>query len=151
MTLQEQLQIFAQKKLAAEKAKGKAFQDANKARKEVIVLPNGLQYEVLASGPKDGRKPNPADTVTVDYAGTLIDGTEFDNSYKRGKPSSFALNGVIRGWTELLQLMVPGDKWRVVIPSDLAYGDRGKQGAIPPGATLVFDIALINVQPTAQQ
>ena len=103
---------------------------------------SGLQYEVLVPG--SGPKPASTDTVTVNYAGTLINGTEFDNSYKRNEPATFPLNGVIRGWTEALQLMPVGSKWKLYIPSDLAYGDRGA-GAIPGGATLVFTIDLLDI------
>ena len=145
MTLQQQLQAFTQKKSALQKVKAEAFLTANKARKGVIALPNGLQYEILKSG-EGGMKPTPADTVVVDYVGTLIDGTEFDNSVKRGEPATFPLGGVIKGWTEILQLMSKGDHWKVYIPSELGYGDRGAGSSIPPGATLVFEITLIDIK-----
>lgn len=148
MTLQKQLQQFSQKKSAAEIAKGKAFMDENKKRKEVITLPNGLQYEILKAG--DGNKPTATDTVVVNYIGKLVDGTEFDNSFKRGEPATFPVGGVIRGWTEILQLMPKGSQWKVFIPSDLAYGDRGAGAAIPPGATLVFEITLLDIKPVAK-
>ena len=148
--LQEQLQAFTQKKSAAQKSKGQAFLAANKARKEVTTLPNGLQYEILKAGAADGIKPGPSDTVVVDYVGTLIDGTEFDNSVKRGQPATFPVGGVIRGWTEILQLMTKGAHWKVYIPSELGYGDQGAGGSIPPGAALIFEITLIDIKPAAK-
>ncbi len=151
MKLQEQLQAFAQKKSAGQKAKDAAFMTANKARKEVTTLANGLQYEILKAGEANGVKPGRTDTVVVDYVGTLIDGTEFDNSVKRGQPASFPLDGVIKGWTEILQLMTKGAHWKVYIPSELGYGDRGAGGSIPPGATLIFEITLLDIKPAVKQ
>ena len=155
--LQEQMQKFMEKKSAAEaaqaggeKAKGTAFMNENKKRKEVTTLPNGLQYEVLKAGDANGAKPLAVDTVVVHYTGTLIDGTKFDSSVDRGEPASFPLNGVIRGWTEILQLMPKGSKWKVTIPSDLAYGDRGAGGTIKPGSTLIFDIELLDIKPAGK-
>jgi len=148
MTLQKQLQQFAQKKSAVEISKGKAFLDENKKRKEVITLPNGLQYEILKAG--DGAKPTAADTVVVNYIGKNVDGVEFDNSFKRGEPATFPVGGVIRGWTEILQLMPKGSQWKVFIPSDLGYGERGAGAAIPPGATLVFEITLLDIKPAVK-
>ncbi|RYG22784.1 MAG: FKBP-type peptidyl-prolyl cis-trans isomerase [Chitinophagaceae bacterium] len=145
--LQGQMQKMGEKKLAAEKAKGQAFLEQNKKKKGVIVLPNGLQYEVLTAGDPSALKPKPVDTVRVDYVGTTIDGTEFDSSIKRGEPTEFPLNGVIRGWTEILQLMPKGSKWKVYIPSDLAYGDRGAGAQIPGGAVLIFEITLHDIKP----
>ncbi len=150
MTLQQQLQEFAKKKSAVQKEKGDAFLATNKARKEVITLPIGLQYEILQAGVADGIKPTAQDTVVVDYVGTLIDGTEFDNSVKRGEPATFPVGGVIRGWTEILQLMTKGAHWKVYIPSELAYGDRGAGGTILPGSTLVFEITLIDIKTAAK-
>jgi FKBP-type peptidyl-prolyl cis-trans isomerase FklB len=150
MTLQEQLQIFAQKKMAAEKARGRAFLAENKTLPNVVSLPNGLQYEVIESGNKEGIHPLPVDTVVVNYIGTLVDGTEFDNSFKRGKPASFPLNGVIKGWTAILQMMVPGDKWIVYIPYELGYGEQGSSGTIPPGAALTFVIHLLEIKKAIQ-
>ena len=147
MTLQQKLQEFAQKKSMAMKQKGIDFLNKNKERKEVISLPNGLQYEVLQSGEENGMKPKAVDTVVVDYVGTLIDGKEFDNSIKRGEPATFPLNGVIKGWTEILQLMTKGSKWKVYIPSELGYGDRGAGGTIPPGSVLIFEINLRDIKP----
>jgi FKBP-type peptidyl-prolyl cis-trans isomerase FklB len=144
MKLQEKMQAYMTKKKAEEKAKGNAFLTANKERKEVTTLENGLQYEVLRAGSPDSLKPGPADQVTVHYVGTFIDGIEFDGSVKRGQPITFPVNGVIKGWTQILQMMTKGSKWKVFIPSDLAYGDGGNNG-IPPGATLIFEIDLIDI------
>ena len=109
-----------------------------------MVTESGLQYEVLTAA--EGAQPTIDDTVSVHYAGTLIDGTEFDSSIARGEPASFPLKGVIPGWTEGLQLMNVGSKFRFVIPSDLAYGDRGAGQAIGPGATLVFEVELLEIK-----
>lgn len=149
MTLQQKLQEYAQKKSMAMKQKGVDFLNKNKERKEVISLPNGLQYEILQAGEENGMKPKAIDTVVVDYVGTLIDGNEFDNSIKRGEPATFPLNGVIKGWTEILQLMTKGSKWRVYIPSELGYGDRGAGGSIPPGSVLIFEINLRDIKPAS--
>jgi len=149
MTLQQKLQEFAQKKSMAMRQNGIDFLNKNKERKEVISLPNGLQYEVLQAGEENGMKPKAVDTVVVHYVGTLIDGKEFDNSIKRGEPATFPLNGVIKGWTEILQLMTKGSKWKVYIPSELGYGDRGAGGSIPPGSVLIFEINLIDIKPAS--
>ncbi len=145
--LQTEMMKVSEKKSAGEKAKGTAFLTENKKRKGVITLPNGLQYEVLVAGDPNSIKARPIDTVKVDYVGTTITGEEFDSSIKRGEPTEFPLNGVIKGWTEILQLMPVGSKWKVFIPSDLAYGDRGAGAAIGPGATLIFEITLHEVKP----
>jgi FKBP-type peptidyl-prolyl cis-trans isomerase FklB len=121
---------------------GDAFMSENKAKDGVVTLPSGLQYKVLTAG--TGPKPTASDTVSCNYKGTLIDGTEFDSSYKRGEAASFPVGGVIKGWTEALQLMPVGSKWQLVIPSDLAYGDAGRPG-IPPGSTLVFEVELLSI------
>ena len=147
MKLQEQLAAFSHKKGAGEKAKGQAFLMENKKRSGVISLPNGLQYEILTAGDPKGIKPTAADTVVVHYVGTLIDGKGFDSSVERGEPATFPVGGVIRGWTEILQMMTKGSKWKVFIPSELAYGDRGAGGAIAPGATLIFEINLLDIKP----
>ncbi len=123
---------------------GEAFLAENKTKEGVKVLPSGLQYKVIKAG--TGKKPKATDKVTVHYRGTLIDGTEFDSSYRRGQPVSFPVNGVIAGWTEALQLMEEGAKWQVVIPSKLAYGERGAGPQIGPNATLIFEIELISVE-----
>ncbi|MEP6712914.1 MAG: FKBP-type peptidyl-prolyl cis-trans isomerase [Ferruginibacter sp.] len=150
ITLQKQLQIFAMKKSAEQKAKNDLFFAANKLHKGVIVLPSGLQYEILEAGDPAGAKPTLADTVVVDYVGSLSDGTEFESSRKNGQPATFQLGGVIKGWTEILQLMTKGAKWKVAIPSELAYGERGS-GAIPPNSVLVFEITLRDIKPATKQ
>jgi len=122
---------------------GEEFLAANKSKEGVQTLPDGLQYKVITAG--TGPKPTANDTVTVNYRGTLINGKEFDSSYKRGQPISFPVGGVIKGWTEALQLMPVGSKWQLFIPSDLAYGDRGAGGDIGPGETLIFDVELISI------
>jgi FKBP-type peptidyl-prolyl cis-trans isomerase FklB len=126
------------------KKEGEAFLNENKKKEGVITLPSGLQYKIVKEG--DGKTPKASDTVTVNYRGTLIDGTEFDSSYKRGQPASFAVNGVIRGWTEALQLMKEGSKWQLFIPSNLAYGERGAGQLIGPNAVLIFEVELISVK-----
>jgi len=125
-------------------AKGQAFLKQNATKPGVKTTPSGLQYLVLEEG--KGKSPKATDTVLVHYKGNLLDGTEFDSSYKRNEPISFPLNGVIPGWTEGVQLMKEGGKIRLFIPSNLAYGSRGAGGVIPPDATLVFDIELLKVQ-----
>jgi FKBP-type peptidyl-prolyl cis-trans isomerase FklB len=117
--------------------------ETESATGRIVVTESGLKYEILESG--SGATPGPTDRVTVHYRGTLDDGTEFDSSYKRGQPAVFPVNRVIRGWTEALQLMKEGDKWRLTIPPDLAYGERGAGNAIPPNATLTFEVELIRV------
>ena len=126
------------------KQDGAAFLAQNKAKDGVVTLPSGLQYKILKAG--DGKKPGLDDTVVCHYKGTLIDGTEFDSSYKRNQPASFPVKGVIKGWTEALQLMSVGSQWQLVIPSDLAYGDRGAANVIPPYSTLVFEVELVSIQ-----
>ena len=126
------------------KAAGTAYLKANGARKGVVVLPSGLQYEILKAG--TGRKPKSDDVVECDYRGTLLDGTEFDSSYARGKPATFPVQGVIKGWSEALQLMPEGSKWKLVIPPELAYGDEGRGDGIQPSATLVFEVELHDIQ-----
>lgn len=138
-------QHYTEEKAAGAKKEGAAFLAKNKTKPGVITLPDGLQYEVLEKG--TGAVPADTSSVKVDYVGTLLDGTEFDNSIKRGQPLDLKVNEVIKGWTEALQLMHEGDKWRLYVPSDLAYGDRGAGGTIPAGATLIFDIQLIKVNP----
>jgi FKBP-type peptidyl-prolyl cis-trans isomerase FklB len=127
----------------ANRKEGDAFLTANKSKDGVKTLPDGLQYKVLkdASGPK----PTAADTVTVNYRGTLIDGKEFDSSYKRGQPATFPLGGVIKGWTEALQLMPVGSKYELFIPPDLAYGDHPPSPDIAPGDTLIFEVELLSI------
>tara|TARA_Y100000031_G_scaffold154948_1_gene204227 strand:+ start:1463 stop:2185 length:723 start_codon:yes stop_codon:yes gene_type:complete len=127
---------------AANTVTGKAFMAENATREDVISLPSGLQYEVITMG--DGEKPGPTDRVTTHYKGTLINGEVFDSSVARGQPATFLLNGVIAGWTEALQLMPVGSKWRLFIPPDLAYGDRN-MGSITPGSTLIFEVELLEI------
>jgi FKBP-type peptidyl-prolyl cis-trans isomerase FklB len=126
------------------KKEGEAFLDANKKKEGVVTLPSGLQYRILKAG--EGKKPTIDDTVVCQYRGTLVDGTEFDSSYKRGQPTTFPVKGVIKGWTEALQLMPAGSKWELVIPPDLAYGERGAGNVIGPGATLIFEVELVSIQ-----
>ena len=126
------------------KAEGAKFLAENAKKAGVKVLPSGLQYKVLAGG--KGKKPAVTDTVTVHYRGTLIDGTEFDSSYKRNEPATFALNQVIKGWTEGLQLIKEGGKIQLFIPSDLGYGERGAGGQIGPNAVLLFEVELVAVK-----
>lgn len=122
---------------------GKAFLEKNKKEEGVVELPSGLQYKVLVEG--NGRKPKANERVSCHYEGTLLDGTVFDSSYKRNQPAQFGVNQVIKGWVEALQLMGEGAKWRLFIPSDLAYGAQGAGAQIPPHATLIFDVELIKV------
>ncbi len=126
------------------KAKGAAWLEANKNKPGVKVTDSGLQYKVITEG--TGKQPTAEDTVEVHYKGTLIDGTEFDSSYKRGQPASFPVKGVIKGWTEALQLMKEGGKMELTIPSDLAYGERGAGANIGPHSTLIFEVELIKVK-----
>jgi len=133
-------------KKAGEKNKleGETFLAENAKKEGVITLPSGLQYKILKQG--DGKKPQLTDEVTTNYRGTLIDGTEFESSYKSGEPVSFQVTGVIiAGWTEALQLMPVGAKWQLFIPSNLAYGERGRGGPIGPNATLIFEIELLSI------
>jgi len=125
------------------KEDGETFLAENKAKDGVVTTATGLQYEVLTQG--DGNMPSVADQVTVNYRGTLIDGTEFDSTDRRGSPATFAVNGVIPGWTEVLQLMNVGSKFREVVPSELAYGESGSGPTIGPNATLVFEIELLEI------
>lgn len=136
------MQKISQEKSGPNKKAGAAFLAENKTKAGVISLPSGLQYEVLKEG--NGPKPLASDKVSCHYQGTLIDGTIFDSSIKRGKPADFPVSGVIRGWTEALQLMTVGSKWRLFIPSELGYGDQ-QAGAIPPGSTLIFEVELLNI------
>ncbi len=126
------------------KKEGAAFLAANATKEGVVTLPSGLQYKILTAG--TGPKPSASDSVVCNYRGSLLDNTEFDSSYKRGQPATFPVSGVIKGWTEALQLMPVGSKWQLYIPADLAYGERG-QGPIGPNATLIFDVELLSIQP----
>ena len=144
---QEKMKAEQEKmKVAAEgnKKEGEEFLAANKTKEGVVTLPSGLQYKILTEG--TGPKPAAADTVSCNYRGTLLNGTEFDSSYKRGQPASFPVTGVIKGWTEALQLMPVGSKWQLFIPAELGYGDRGAGADIGPGATLIFEVELLSIQ-----
>jgi FKBP-type peptidyl-prolyl cis-trans isomerase len=130
---------------AANKKAGETFLAENKGKDGVIALPSGLQYKILQPG--DGPKPSASDVVICNYKGTLTDGTEFDSSAKHGDSATFPVTGVIKGWTEALQLMPVGSKWQLFIPADLAYGDQSRGPQIPPGATLVFELELLSIKP----
>jgi len=128
------------------KKTGEAFLAANKTKEGIVTLPSGLQYKIIKEG--TGPKPMADDTVLCHYRGTLVDNTEFDSSYKRGEPLKIPVGGVIKGWTEAIQLMPVGSKWQLFIPSDLAYGDRGAPGSpIGPNSALIFDVELISIEP----
>lgn len=137
---QEQMQQAA----ASNKAEGDAFLAANKAKEGVVTLPSGLQYKVLKEG--TGPKPAANDTVSSNYRGTLINGTEFDSSEKHGGPAKFGVGQVIKGWSEALQLMPVGSKWQLFVPANLAYGERGAGGDIGPNATLIFEVELLSIE-----
>jgi FKBP-type peptidyl-prolyl cis-trans isomerase FklB len=143
MALQQEVSQRQQSKASGNKKAGEDFLAQNKTKEGVQTLPSGLQYQVLQPG--TGRRPGKTDKVTTHYHGTLIDGTVFDSSYERGEPATFPVNGVIAGWTEALQLMQEGAKWRLFIPSNLAYGSRGAGSDIGPDSTLIFDVELISV------
>jgi FKBP-type peptidyl-prolyl cis-trans isomerase FklB len=146
--MQKQMHAQQQAKMeqasAGNKKEGEAFLTANKGKDGVVTLASGLQYKILTEG--KGAKPTATDSVVCNYRGTLLNGTEFDSSYKRGQPATFPVSGVIKGWTEALQLMPVGSKWQLFIPSDLAYGDRGAGADIGPGATLVFEVELLSIE-----
>jgi FKBP-type peptidyl-prolyl cis-trans isomerase FklB len=153
MQLQQEVRAKAeekQKQLAAtNKAEGDAFLAANKSKDGVVTLPSGLQYKILTPG--NGPKPALTDTVTVNYKGTLINGKEFDSSYKRGQPATFPVGGVIKGWTEALQLMPVGSKWEVFIPANLAYGEQQRGPDISPNSTLIFEVELLSIAPKEEK
>lgn len=144
ITVQQFLQKKEEEQSRAMRADGEKYLADNAKKEGVIVTESGLQYEILT--PALGQKPKATDTVTCHYEGRLIDGTVFDSSYRRGEPASFPLQGVIAGWTEGLQLMAVGSKFRFTIPFQLGYGARGAGGSIPPYATLIFDVELISIQ-----
>jgi len=147
MSLRQRIMAEQQKAFEEQGAKnlseGKAFLAENQKKEGVKTLPSGMQYKVLSEG--SGKTPKATDTVTVHYRGTLIDGKEFDSSYKMDKPAIFQVNGAIPGWTEALQLMKEGTKWQLFIPPELAYGERGTGSRIPPNSTLIFEVELISV------
>ncbi len=140
--VRETYAVFQQERIQKSKQEGDAFLAANKKKDGVITLKSGLQYKIIKHG--SGKTPKATDSVTVNYRGTLIDGTEFDSSYRRNQPATFTVNGVIPGWTEALQLMKEGATWQLYIPSNLAYGERGAP-SIPPNSVLIFDVDLISV------
>jgi FKBP-type peptidyl-prolyl cis-trans isomerase len=133
----------------ANRKEGEAFLAANKSKDGVVALPSGLEYKILKEG--NGPKPTANDTVTCNYKGTLVNGKEFDSSYKRGQPASFPVGGVIKGWTEALQLMPVGSKWELFIPADLAYGDHPPSPDIGPGDTLIFEVELLSIAEQKEQ
>jgi FKBP-type peptidyl-prolyl cis-trans isomerase FklB len=144
LTIQKKIQEYMLEKLKIEKEAGAKFLEENKKKSGVITLPDGLQYEIITPG--TGPIPKATDTVKANYMGSLINGKEFDNSYKRGQALTIPVSGVIRGWVEALQLMPVGSKWKLFVPSDLGYGDRGAGGgAIPGGSTLIFEIELLDI------
>ncbi|MEE4254865.1 MAG: FKBP-type peptidyl-prolyl cis-trans isomerase [Desulfuromusa sp.] len=144
---QQEMQMKQMAEMAAEAAKNEKiaqeFLEKNGKIDGVVTLESGLQYKIIKAG--EGASPKADSTVQVHYTGTLLDGTEFDSSYKRGEPASFPVNGVIAGWTEALQLMKEGAKWQLVIPANLAYAERGAPPMIPPNATLIFDVELLKI------
>ncbi len=140
------LKLAEKTKLAAQgnKKQGDAFRDENQKKEGVVTLPSGLQYKILKAG--EGNKPTEADTVVCNYTGKFIDGNEFDSSYKRGEPNKFKMDGgIIRGLREALLLMPIGSKWEVVVPPELAYGERGGPAKVGPNATLIFDLELVSI------
>lgn len=142
--LQAYFKDLQAEKFEMNKQVGEEFLRINKEKRGVVALPSGLQYEVLKTG--DGQKPGPNDKVRCHYHGTLIDGRVFDSSIERGQPAVFGVSQVIRGWTEALQLMNVGSKWRLFIPSDMAYGAHGAGEAIEPNMTLIFDVELLGIE-----
>src|SRR5690349_12519400 len=143
MGISDKLSQMKNEKAAANLKAGEAFLEENKKKPGVTALPSGLQYEVITEG--TGAKPSASSKVTCHYHGTLIDGTVFDSSVKRGQPATFPLNMVIRGWTEGVQLMTQGSKWRFFIPPHLAYGDRQVSREIGPNSTLIFEVELLDI------
>lgn len=146
--LQAQMRQKAEQQMeaiaTANQKEGETFLAANRLKDGVRTTPSGLQYKILTPGA--GPKPLPTDTVVCNYSGKLLDGTEFDSSYKRGEPVTLSVSGLIKGWTEALQMMPVGSKWEIYIPPDLAYGPRGK-GPIGPNSTLIFDVELLSIKP----
>jgi FKBP-type peptidyl-prolyl cis-trans isomerase FklB len=146
-SLQQRLMAAQQKGLKEQAAKNlsqsKTFLAENGKKEGIKTLPSGLEYKVVTEG--SGKMPKETDTVIVHYKGTLIDGTEFDSSYKRNQPATFQVKGVIKGWTEALQLMKAGSKWQLFIPPDLGYGERGA-GPVPPNSALIFEVELLSIQ-----
>jgi len=148
--IHETMVVLQRELMEKYKKQGEAFLAENKKKKGVTTLPDGLQYKVIKAG--TGKKPKADDIVIVNYRGTLTDGTEFDSSYKRGQPATFPVSeGMIKGWTEALQLMQEGAKWELFIPSNLAYGERGMGGIIGPNASLVFEVELVSIKEKPQE
>jgi FKBP-type peptidyl-prolyl cis-trans isomerase len=143
---QERMAAAAQAEMQENAAATQAFLDSNGAKEGVTTTASGLQYEVIASGPADGASPTASDAVLAHYHGTLIDGTVFDSSVDRGEPAEFGLSQVISGWTEALQLMKVGDKWRLFLPPTLAYGEQSPTPAIPPNSALIFEVELLEIR-----
>lgn len=141
--IQEYFEKAEKEKLTKNLEEGKKFLAENAKRQGVVSLPSGLQYEILTEG--TGKKPSASDTVSCHYHGTLIDGTVFDSSVMRGQPAEFPVSGVIKGWVEALQLMSEGAKWKLFIPANLAYGERGAGQSIEPNSTLIFEVELLKV------
>lgn len=141
--MEQQMQAAAEAAAKVNEEAGRSHLEANAKRPEVITTPSGLQYEVLVEG--KGPKPTPQSQVKVHYTGRLIDGTVFDSSVERGEPATFGVTQVIPGWVEALQMMTAGSKWRLHIPSNLAYGPQGAGGVIGPNSTLIFDVELLEV------
>lgn len=144
MSVSDKLKALFESKAAANLQAGEAFLAENAQREGVVVLESGLQYEIITDG--DGPKPGATQTVTCHYHGTVIDGRVFDSSVRRGQPASFPLNRVIAGWTEALQLMSVGSKWRLFLPPHLAYGDRQVSAEIGPNSTLIFEVELLGIK-----
>jgi FKBP-type peptidyl-prolyl cis-trans isomerase FklB len=147
--VRKQQQEKTQQSAATNKTEGEAFLEANKDKEGVVTLPSGLQYKILTAG--TGPMPTASDSVVCNYRGTLINGTEFDSSYKRGQPATFGVGQVIKGWTEALQLMPVGSKWQIFVPSGLAYAERGAGAEIGPNATLIFEVELLSIQEKAKE
>ena len=146
MTIQQKLQEYASKKINVQKEEGRKFLAENKNQPGITELPNGIQYKIIRQG--TGVKPALGDTIKVHYKGTTIDGKVFDDSYSRGEPIEFPLNNLVEGWKQTLPLMPVGSKWEIFLPSDYGYGDRGAGANIPGGATLIFELELLDVKPT---
>ena len=141
--VQQKMDAKNKEESSANRKEGEVFLASNKSKEGVQSLPDGLEYKIIKAG--DGPKPAATDSVTCNYRGTLINGKEFDSSYKRGQPATFPLGGVIKGWTEALQMMPVGSKWELYIPADLAYGDHPPGADIPPGSTLIFEVELLSI------
>ena len=149
MAVQKEQQEKMHQAADKNKSEGEAFLAANKGKEGVVALPSGMQYKILTEG--TGPKPTASDTVVCNYRGTLIDGKEFDSSFKRKEPAKFPVSGVIKGWTEALQLMPVGSKWQLFIPPNLAYGEQGVGADIQPNSTLIFEVELLSIEPKKDQ